>query len=196
MVLCHRYDILTLLQRLSHSRCPVLAACPCCHVLAILYSVSFPSCTISTVFSGCPVLSLLSCPGCTGTLPGVLFHRTCPLFTCPYIRCLAAMFWHSVLSVLSWLTCQADLSRLICLGFLVRCSSQCHVPDVIPHSLVSCLSCHQILSVVLSQLPCRSVISGHPVLFFLYCLHHLDCLLWLFCPGFPVPAVLPQYSCS
>ncbi len=133
-------------------------------------------------------MSPLSCPA------WFLFQLfcSCSQLTCPRVwsllSCLASRPLSPVLPELSRLTCQANLSRLICLGYPVQRHSWCHVPDVMPQ--LYCYGCHS----VPSQLSCPNwpvllLCSCHPVLSFFSCLYHPD-ILWLSCPGCPAPAFL------
>ncbi len=146
---------------------------PCCPVLSVL---SHPSCL--------PILSCLSCPSCSASLLLSTAHVS-PL-SGPCCRVLASCPLCPVLSDMSWLTCQANLSRLTCLGYPAQHHKRCHVPDVMPQ--LYCQGCPA--TVVPSQLSCPSfpfllLCSGHPVLSFLSCLYHPNIL----------PAVLSQLSC-
>ncbi len=87
-------------------------------VLAIITSVSYPVCTIPTVFSGCPFpsfLSWLSCPGCLSQLPDPATLPTAFLMSlsCHWCHVLACPLC-PIQAQLSRLTCQINLSRLIC----------------------------------------------------------------------------------
>ncbi len=86
----------------------------------------------------------------------------------------------SVLSVLSRLTCQADLFNPTCLCLCPSCPvldilSRCAAPAVLPN--LSCQGCPA--TAVLTRLFCSGC-PGPAVLF------------QLFCPGCPVPVALPS----
>ncbi len=192
---CLNDPALGVLFRLSCHSCHfsvVLSYCPafCCHVLAVLSSVSYPGCAIPTLFSGCPQLTCFHCPG------------------------------RPSLSVLSRLTCQDDLSRLTSPGCHVSLShpmscSRCPVSTVLSwlssSSQLSFPSCHVLAA--LSSLSClvhpdnllRLSRLGFPVLAVLSRLSHPGCpvliALFLFvffpaalsyvsCPSCTIPAVL------
>jgi hypothetical protein len=84
--------------------------------------------------------------------------------------------------VLSGVPCQADLSRLICLGYLIL-SSACHdYPIPVGLSQLSC--------------PCGHVLADLSSLSFTGCIIPFpDCLLWSPCPGWPIPIFLSRLFC-
>jgi hypothetical protein len=152
-------DVLSQRPQLSCPKCPVLATCS-----GRSASVSYPGCTIHTVFSGCPVPAILckhSCPNCLSRLPchdcliqAVLCQLSC---TAVLSRALLMVLSCCCCVVLAYPFCsvQSHLSswpvRLTCLDWPVpavlsyrscpQCSTYPDWPATVVPSPLSCLSC-------------------------------------------------------
>ncbi len=227
---CPSCPTLALAPQLYWCCCPSVAAmswlvlsilprltCPSCLVYIDLFWLSCLSGPVPAVrpelfclgFPFPVALSCLSCLACP-VPPGSCSSCPAPVHNSPApesghcCHVLASRPLCPVLPELSRLTCQATLSRLICLGFPVQRHSQCHVQDVMPQlychgcqGVPSQLSCP--ISVVLSQPTdlsfCYVIAILHPVLSFFSCLYYPD-ILRLSCPDCPAQAFLSQLSCA
>jgi hypothetical protein len=182
---CPKFLVLDVLSLLS---------CQCCPPEVVLIRLSCP---------GCPVMALLSRPSCPNRLvPAVLPSNLClQLF---WRRCfvVAVIYW-SILSDLSMLTCQVDLSRSTCPDWPVLVFlSQIPYLDCTATVVLFWLSCPScpVLAVMfwpscpLFSYPSRAVMtlfSGCPGPAF-----PLALLLQLSCLGYSVSAVLLKHTYS
>jgi hypothetical protein len=159
---------MTVLPWLSHLHCPVLAVLSSLTCSGHPVSVSFPGCTILTVFSGCPVLAVLSHLSCPRYPALTLFpaHLSPQSRQCCHVQeyCLLC----PVMADPSRLICQADVMfQMSCTDFAItavlprlscpRWMSCPSIPVVSSFvlavlSLITCSRCPALA--VLSYIPC------------------------------------------
>ncbi len=124
------FPVLAVLPRLSCSAfhttvvlsqlfCP---SCPCCHALAIPFSLSCPGWPIQADLFYGPVVtyqSRLSCPWCPASyIPSWLpLHGSLSPLSCPSYPVLAVMFWPCCNLGLFRLNFYEDMSRVTCLDY-------------------------------------------------------------------------------
>ncbi len=130
----------------SHHCCPVYCRliCPSCPVSVVLSQLPYPECPATVVPSLlpcriCPVLSdlsRLSSPPILSTypVPPVLSQLSCSIalvHSSPVPTVRSFLSYHGIPSLCSFLpdqprlTCQANLSRLICLGYPASLPASC-----------------------------------------------------------------------
>ncbi len=165
------YLILSCPVRVVLSRCSVLSrrSCFACPVPSVLSRLSCPVCSVKAVlpqlsWTGCPVLSWLSCPGYPAAvavnrlscpLLAVLSRLSCPL--CPTV--LSPLSYCPVPDVPSRLSCPvcpvpSVLSRRSCPGWFVHSST-----DAAVRSLLACSGRY---STSCPGSPAEAELSGRP----------------------------------